>query len=223
MISVIMPTLWKGEHYKEMLPKLDNHPLVGEIVIVDNDTSSTDQEIFKLKKLKYLPQKENVYVNPAWNLAVAEIKYDRLCLYSDDVLFDIGVLDPLYDLLSPQNGIFTFSSESIFVSEESAYIAEWEQKAIKPTNGFHYRSGVCMFMHKQSYYPIPEKYKIYYGDTHLFNSNVLDGKSNYEMQNYVCITKLKTTSRFFREIAKEDHEQYKQNNPNEAILIDLFS
>ena len=64
MISIIMPTLWKGEHYKKMLPQLDSHPLVGEIIVVDNDTTSTDQQIFNLKKLKYLPQKENVYVNP---------------------------------------------------------------------------------------------------------------------------------------------------------------
>ena len=87
MISIIMPTLWKGEHYKKMLPQLDSHPLVGEIIVVDNDTTSTDQQIFNLKKLKYLPQKENVYVNPAWNLAVLEATCDSICLYSDDVLF----------------------------------------------------------------------------------------------------------------------------------------
>lgn len=223
MISIIMPTLWKGEHYKKMLPKLNDHPLVGEIVIVDNDTSSTDKQIFNLSKLKYLPQIENVYVNPAWNLAVTKIAYDRLCLYSDDVLFDIDVLDALYELLLPQSGIFTFSSESIFVSEENAYIAEWEEKAIKPSVRFHYRSGVCMFMHKQSYYHIPEKYKVYYGDTHLFDSNTLDGKLNYEIQNYVCITKMKTTSKFFDKIIKEDFEQYKESNPTEAILIDLLN
>lgn len=222
MISVIMPTLWKGEHYKKMLPQFDQHPLVGEIIVVDNDTTSTDQQIFNLKKLKYLPQKENVYVNPAWNLAVLEATCDSICLYSDDVLFDIDVLESLNLLMTPENGIFTFSSDSIFVSEDQVYIADWEQKNIAQSNGFHYRSGACMFMHKQSYYPVPDNYKVYYGDTHLFDNNTLHSKPNYEIQNYFCVTKMKTTSRFFDEIAKEDHRQYKEANPTEAILIDLM-
>lgn len=222
MISIIMPTLWKGEHYKKMLLLFDQHSSVGEIIIVDNDVTSTDQEIFKLKKLKYLPQKENVYVNPAWNLAVLEATCESICLYSDDVLFDIDVLDQLNLLISEEKGIFTFSSDSIFVSEDQIYIAEWEQKNIAQSNGFHYRSGACMFMHKNSYYPIPDKYKVYYGDTHLFDTNTLNGKPSYEIQNYYCVTKMKTTSRFFDKIAKEDHQHYKESNPVEAILIDLM-
>lgn len=222
MISIIMPTLWKGEHYKKMLPQLNLHPLVGEIIIVDNDTNSTNKEILKLDKIKHLPQSENIYVNPAWNLAVKEIRFDSLCLYSDDVFFDINVLDSIHPLLIPENGIFTFSNDSIFVSEEQIYIAEWEQKNITPSVGFHYRSGICMFMHKESYYPIPKNYKVYYGDTHLFDSNILNGKQNYEIQNYVCVTKMKTTSRFFDKIAEEDHKQYKESNPLEGILIDLM-
>lgn len=222
MISIIMPTLWKGEHYKKMLLLFDQHSSVGEIIIVDNDVTSTDQEIFKLKKLKYLPQKENVYVNPAWNLAVLEATCESICLYSDDVLFDIDVLDQLNLLISEEKGIFTFSSDSIFVSEDQIYIAEWEQKNIAQSNGFHYRSGACMFMHKKSYYPIPDKYKVYYGDTHLFDTNTLNGKPSYEIQNYYCVTKMKTTSRFFDKIAKEDHQHYKESNPVEAILIDLM-
>lgn len=223
MISIIMPTLWKGEHYKKMLPQLDSHPLVGEIIVVDNDTTATDKEIFNLKKLKYLPQKENVYVNPAWNLAVIEASCDSICLYSDDVLFDIDVLEPLSLLMTPENGIFTFSSDSIVVSEDQVYFAEWEQQNITQSIRFHYRSGTCMFMHKQSYYSIPENYKVYYGDTHLFDTNILNGKPNYEIQNYFCVTKMKTTSKFFDEIIKEDNRQYKEANPTEAILIDLMN
>lgn len=222
MISVIMPTLWKGEHYKRMLPQFNQHPLVGEIFIIDNEITSTNKEILNLNKVKHLPQSKNIFVNPAWNLAVNKISFDRLCLYSDDVLFDISVLNDIYPLLTSKNGTFTFASDSIFESEDKVYIAEWERKLIKPSIGFHYRSGVCMFMHKQSYYPIPEKYKVYYGDTHLFDLNLLNGKQNYQIENYVCITKMKTTSKFFNDIVKEDHDHYKETNPVEAILIDFM-
>ena len=47
MISVIIPTMWKAEHLKRMLPMLDAHPLIGEIILIDNDRLKTDHELLK--------------------------------------------------------------------------------------------------------------------------------------------------------------------------------
>ena len=156
MISIVMPTLWKGEFYKKMLPILSAHELVGEIIIIDNSPDNVDKEILSLEKIKYLPQKENIFVNPAWNLGVEVSSYDRICLYSDDVLFDPSVIDAVYPFMSEDKGITGFAYESISENHQSLFRADWEIPQIVPTWTFHYRFGICMFMHKNSFHKISD-------------------------------------------------------------------
>ena len=217
MISIVMPTLWKGKFYKEMLPILSAHELVGEIIIIDNDPDNVDKEIVSLKKIKYLPQKENIYVNPAWNLGVEVSSYDRICLYSDDVLFDPSVIDAVYPFMSEDKGITGFAYESIS-ENRSLFRAEWEIPRIAPTWTFHYRFGICMFMHKNSFHKISDDYKIFYGDTHQFDVNSSLNRQNYRIENYACMTKMQSSSRNFNLITEEDSRKYKENNPSMSLM-----
>jgi hypothetical protein len=222
MISIVMPTLWKGKFYKEMLPILSAHELVGEIIIIDNDPDNVDKEIVSLKKIKYLPQKENIYVNPAWNLGVEVSSYDRICLYSDDVLFDPAVIDAVYPFMSEDKGITGFAFDSISENHQSLFRADWEIPQIVPTWTFHYRFGICMFMHKNSFHKISDDYKIFYGDTHQFDVNSSLNRQNYRIENYACMTKMKSSSRNFNSITEEDSRKYKENNPSEGLVMNLM-
>jgi hypothetical protein len=222
MISIVMPTLWKGEFYKKMLPILSTHKLVGEIVIIDNNPDNVDKEILSLEKIKYFPQKENIYVNPAWNLGVEVSSHDRICLYSDDVLFDPAVIDAVYPFMSEDKGVTGFAYESISESHQSLFRAEWERPQIVPTWAFHYRFGICMFMHKNSFHKISDDYKIYYGDTHQFDSNALLNRQNYRIENYACVTKMKSSSGNFNSIIEEDNRRYKENNPSEGLVMNFM-
>jgi hypothetical protein len=219
-----MPTLWKGKFYKEMLPILSAHELVGEIIIIDNDPDNVDKEIVSLKKIKYLPQKENIYVNPAWNLGVEVSSYDRICLYSDDVLFDPLVIDAVYPFMSEDKGVTGFDFDSISENHQSLFRAEWEMQIpqIVPTWSFHYRFGICMFMHKNSFHKISDDYKIFYGDTHQFDVNSSLNRQNYRIENYACMTKMKSSSRNFNSITEEDNRKYKENNPSEGLVMNLM-
>lgn len=224
MISIVMPTLWKGKFYKEMLPILSAHELVGEIIIIDNDPDNVDKEIVSLKKIKYLPQKENIYVNPAWNLGVEVSSYDRICLYSDDVLFDSSVIDAVYPFMSEDKGVTGFDFDSISENHQSPFRAEWEMQILQivPTWSFHYRFGICMFMHKNSFHKISDDYKIFYGDTHQFNVNSSLNRQNYRIENYACMTKMMSSSRNFNSIIEEDSRKYKENNPSEGLVMNLM-
>ena len=227
MISIIMPTLWKGEYYKTMLPLFDAHPLVGEIIVIDNDKERVDSNIFNLKKLKYLPQQENIYVNPAWNLGVEQSTNEVVCLYSDDVLFNLDCLQMIYDKCIPENGIVGFSIEGISetinnLETLAQYVMSWETQRVIPTPSLHYRFGICMFMHKSSYYTIPEQYKIYYGDTYLFDQNVLNNKQHFKIEGCPVATKMKTTSMNFKQIIEEDDQNFNQSNPSNAMIADLI-
>jgi hypothetical protein len=218
MISIVMPTLWKGEFYKKMLPILSAHELVGEIIIIDNSPDNVDKEILSLEKIKYLPQKENIFVNPAWNLGVEVSSYDRICLYSDDVLFDPSVIDAVYPFMSEDKGITGFAYESISENHQSLFRADWEIPQIVPTWTFHYRFGICMFMHKNSFHKISNDYKIFYGDTHQFDVNSSLNRQNYRIENYACMTKMKSSSRNFNSITEEDSRKYKENNPSMSLM-----
>lgn len=228
MISIIMPTLWKGEYYKRMLPIFNEHKLIDEILIIDNDTNSTDQEIIKLSKVRHIPQKENIYVNPAWNLGVAEAKQEVICLYSDDVLFDIQCLEMIYEKCTPENGMVGFSLETISEkSDDLEYLASclapWEVMQVTPCTFMHYRFGISLFMHRNSYYKIPEYYKIYYGDTHLFDQNVMNGKQHHKVDGCAVATKMKSTTKLFNEVVENDKRIFQENSPIDALMVTMMN
>jgi hypothetical protein len=85
MYSVIALTMWKCERFKETLAELDKHPLVGEIILIDN--SEMDVDLIKLKKLNHIKEEKNTYINPAWNKGVSLAKYNKLLVkYPDNEL-----------------------------------------------------------------------------------------------------------------------------------------
>jgi len=208
MISVIVPTMWRGEYYKQMLPLLDKHSLVSEIFIIDNDFNKTDYDtINKLNKIIHHKPCENLYVNPSWNYGVAHCNADKICLYSDDVFFDITCLELVYEYLTPENGVIGFDQTSVFKNIDSVYFSEWESKNMTISNNMHHLFGICMFMHKNSYHPIPDNYKIFYGDTFLYNKNMQNGKFNWNINNFYAVTSMGSTSNSeeFKNIVLEEN------------------
>jgi hypothetical protein len=225
MISVIMPTLWKPQHYKIMLPILNDHPLIGEIIIVDNDISKTDHEILKLEKVVHLPQETNIYVNPAWNLGVENARFDKICLLSDDVIFIPSCIEKVYEYLKPENGIIGFDADStISQSTDNPYdfplLDFGFSSNITPLEKIHFTYGVCMFMHKESYTKIPESYKIFFGDVYLFQANKQNKKTNYRIMESMLLTLMHTTSHStgFKDIVLNDKINYSINLPELSNL-----
>lgn len=185
MISVIVPTMWKAPHLMKMLPLLENHSLIGEVLIIDNDTSKTNEDIHKYSKVVHLPQKENIYVNPAWNLGVKTAKFDKLCFLNDDVVFNVNCLDTLYDLITPERGLLGFSEASYcgfspelydtLVSSEigsDVHLQETNIYENESTSGMpHVYYGCVMFLHKERFFFIPHEFKIYFGDLFVYLMN----------------------------------------------------
>lgn len=225
MISVVMPTLWKPQHYKIMLPILNDHPLIGEIIIIDNDPSKTDYDILKLEKVVHLPQKENIYVNPAWNLGVEVSKYDKICLLSDDIIFVPSCIERVYNYLIPENGIVGFDSDSTLEQSTNdpfdfPLMDFGFSNNIIPIDKIHFTYGVCMFMHKESYVKIPEMYKIFFGDVFLFQANKQKNKTNFRIMESMLLTLMHTTSHSteLKQIVSNDKLNYSINLPELSNL-----
>ncbi len=208
MISVIVPTMWKPKHMFRMLPMLDQHPLIGEIILIDNKKENVNNDLLKsLTKLNYLPQEQNIFVNPAWNLGAQVAAYDKLFILNDDCLVNIVEFDKIYDSITSQIGLLGFSKlsyctytiDSFDTLCNSGFGIGLEIEAIDPrmhpnNSGMpHIYYGSAMFVHKQNYIPIPEEFKIYYGDLFLYVSYLKQGLQNYEIENGLVVTDNSTT------------------------------
>lgn len=193
MISVIMPTMWIGSYYNEMLKQFNDHPLVGEIIIIDNDPDISDPSVLALSKVKHYPQSQNIYVNPAWNLGAKLAQYDKLCLYSDDVKFGMGIIDRIEEYITPQFGLIGFKGECVWETTHILY-DDGKKAMLNVTNQPNSVYATCLFVNKGSYHEIPEDLKIYWGDTYLFYKNRHEGKHNLEIDKVQVLTLLSTTS-----------------------------
>ena len=209
MISIVMPTMWRPEekHYRRMLPMFNDHPLIGEIIIIDNDISRTEQDIINLSKVVYLPQEKNIFTHPSWNLGVKIAKYDKILLHNDDCLANINSLGAIYEQITPDKGIIgysklsycTYSIDQFDLMCQNGFGDDIEFETLNPgdypqTSGMpHVSYGCMMYMHKESFYDTPEELKIYYGDLFIYLMNLKNGKANYQIENGFVMTQMSAT------------------------------
>lgn len=207
MISLTVPTMWRGKQFETMLPKLLDHPKIGEVIIVDNDIKARFFELPKHKKLKVLVQKQNIFCHPAWNLGVAESKYDKNCLMNDDILFDVGVFDLVYEMITPKIGIIGVNGENI----KSFYVNS-PLMCVNPTLEFpHWRGyGTLMFFHKKSYLTIPDEFPIWWGDVWIYDYNAVQKRQNYVIDKFCVNTEMRTTSKGMDNLIKKENDIHEQ-------------
>jgi GT2 family glycosyltransferase len=176
MISVIMPTMWKGKSVWKAIREIIMQESVGELILIDNSEEGNGNKTFARnfgKGLVYIDEGKNTYVNPAWNKGVKLAKFDKLLFVNDDVETDWSFVNNLEEYITEDRGMI------------GAGVSCWQ--------GPHNHSGVvpignrpncygCVFaMHKNSYVEIPDDLKIHYGDDWLFTKS---GKPNYEIRGW---------------------------------------
>lgn len=146
-----------------MLDKYIEHPLVGEVLIINNVT-----EPIRLRhpKIRVLQQTENIFVYPAWNLGVAASSYPFLAIINDDLRFSTAIFDhaskwlrrPGIDIVGPHP----------YAYEHLRRTRPWIQPVYDRTYGF----GTLMLMRRERYCRIPNDLKIWFGDDWLFRQQV---------------------------------------------------
>ena len=179
MYSIIIPTMWKCDlipnkvrSFRDVLKELNEHPLVGEIILIDN--TEIKNHIISLNKIIHIFEGKNTYVNPAWNKGVSLAKYDKLIILNDDIWFDWNVLDIMHEFVIEEVGV-------IGMDEQNYNIKESNGLAMISTQSRDGGFGCCMFMHKSNYKPITEEMLIWGGDDWLFVDNRSRGKQNYKL------------------------------------------
>lgn len=215
--------MWRGRELQVMLPLVDQNPYITEIRLINNDNSKTPDwfQNTEWKKVKIADFDKNVYVNPAWDFGIRNSKTDTICLMSDDICFDTRVFDFLKDKMGPEQGIIGPDSTSFFRrvmgNEISITLRENESHNI----GY----GTLMFLNKKNYVPFPEQIKIFYGDTWLYMTSVVLGKTPRKLTNFRMDSKLDTTSgdKKFSNLVASEHHWWKSNITDWKSISDLVN
>lgn len=197
MYSVIIPTMWKQNIslFKETLAELEAESLVDEIILIDNDTVSSYISEIQSNKLRYIPQTENIYVNPAWNLGVELATNEYVMVLNDDVwctpsIRQIFTVHQAH--FDKVNGIYGLST-SCFLCNETAEFCDKDIQIVN-TEGRGEGWG-CLFLLKRSNWtPIPHELKVWFGDEFITTSFTKSGNVVYSIKN-VCVTEWSITSR----------------------------
>lgn len=150
-LTVIIPTLWKGEYIHQMLERLNPCPYVDEILLIDNAPNGYDN---KLSKVRHIQSKSNLYVNGSWNFGVSLASNNLLLLLSDDVEFDVESIPRVLTHLTP--------GTSIGVHKDA-----WHENSIfnvVPIQDRPHSWGVLVFTRKDDWVDIPDELKIWFGD-----------------------------------------------------------
>ena len=158
--SVIIPTMWMSHKIEAMVPHyLD---LADEVIIIDNNPKA---RLIADKRIKYLTKGHNIFVNPAWNWGVLEAKNDLIIIANDDVIIP-RVAEVMSQFVTSNYDIVGMDTRRCFVDGKCEILP-----AFQLTWGW----GCFMLMRKSAYRPIPDEFKIWFGDNILFLNNFRRG------------------------------------------------
>ena len=194
-VSAIIPTLWKTKNFIDHLVEvLISDESVGEIIIIDNNPTDF---FYDNEKVVMLKQKENLYVNPSWNLGIEECDYDKFIIFNDDIIIPYNFVSKIEDLLIEDIGLIGLDASSIIKVKnfDNEVITYLDRKIkLKPINTRNWGFGMVIAGHIKSYHKIPENIRIWYGDDYLFQMNNRNGKVNYVIDDIPIYTKASSTS-----------------------------
>lgn len=199
--SVIIPTMWNSNRTEKLLKDLNECELIDEIVIIDNNPKHKIQ-LNNLEKIKIITTKENIYVNPAWNLGVKNSKNNLICLCNDDINFDV-------------NDVFNFihkNTENLGCIGVHPNSYKTKNELNKLSEGYHTGGGgwgCLIFCKKENWIEIPNNLKIGYGDDWIAITN----KPHYSLTTKEnIITEMSTTSskKEFNLIVRSDIKIWKR-------------
>jgi hypothetical protein len=219
-IDIIIPTMWCDENFIENLEKYCFYQNVQNIYLIDNQrTNRPESNIFQNSKIHLIAPYKNIYVNPAWNEGYYRSNADILCLLNDDIFVEQGIFDYVNNLdISKVDIIGSYLRGTIdnYHINSNAHkhddLIKLNVNKNQPIGGQCYAFGVCMFVKRTSYTPIPSLYKIWYGDDYLIQNceNIYAFKTN-KIKGKISKT-LTTHNELNSRIQLDTHNAYKYNH-----------
>ena len=213
-IDVVIPTMWKEPNFVEYLKKYCVCKSVKKLYIIDNSRSDRPVDpIFNDEKIEIIDHGKNIYVNPAWNEGYYRSTSEVICLLNDDIDVDVSLFEDISNLDFTDIDLIGVHLKG---SVDNFHIVEHPDKEEKifrlavnksqPIGGQSYAFGVCMFIKRSSYKPIPSLYQVWFGDDYLIQN----------CENIYCLR----TSKIKGEISKTIVSAIKTSDIQKRIDLD---
>ena len=176
MISFIIPTLYKSKKLIQLLRNLDVHPLVSEILLIEDCPDNEMLTSYNFNKLTVVPFQERKYCNGGWNLGVSLVKTYYYALCNDDILFPTSVIDDVFYFykLRPKSGFIGMHKTQFDTACKPDVYGFIKREVWHIDGGW----GTLIFNHKNNDIIIPNDLKHWYGDTYYVHY------SKYPCYNY---------------------------------------
>ena len=237
-LSIIIPTMQRNKEILDLLVKqLVEDCVIDEIIIIDNSTKGYKYNSNKVSV--YIP-KQNLYVNPSWNLGVSLAKNDYIGILNDDILLPANLCNQILNFIKNNTRIGLVGVESKKVINNKLrdfnnYPTVQNQLKYKKIKDLHYPNntywGTAIFGARNHFYKIPEEMLIYCGDDYLLKKNN-ENRTNYAFYNteiYHCHS-LTSCSKEFNSIKNNDmkiietiYPEYKKIRRKCHIIQKIFS
>lgn len=186
MFSLVIPTLWRSKRIFTLIDKALNHPLITDLILIDNNQQYYNYFDSVPEKLNLIIPKENLYVNPSWNLGVNKAQSNYIGLCNDDIDFDFV----LFELLTSQPDLL--SDKIVGMHSQNYHINSIDEIKLVPTGGIRNWGWGCLILFdKKNWINIPEDIKVWYGDDFIFNNNPVHC---YNLEGFPILTEMSTTS-----------------------------
>jgi hypothetical protein len=199
--------MWKFDGFIPFLYDLVQHPLVGEIIIVDNnETERPLDNIFKFEpKIRIESFGRNIFVNPVWNYGVKNALYDKICVMNDDMVFDTRVFNRVYPFIKEENGTIGINIMPCPQQKKDGQIRIVPYTTDMPCFGF----GLLFFTHRNSYEMIPEGLELFFGDNFIFDNSIWRNKPMYVIMDLFYYTPFAATCSTLGSIVGEKFDKEK--------------
>jgi glycosyltransferase involved in cell wall biosynthesis len=169
MITFIIPTLWKSDRIKDTIEsiKSSNRQDV-ELIIIDNTNSDFKDNDARITVIKV---KNNIFVNPAWNIGATLARNKYICLLNDDISLNINCLLNNFEELVKSDldfGMIGLYKKNINVD---VYNSDFDKLQLIELDNRPYGFGCMMILKKENYVLIPDVFKVFFGDDYLYFYN----------------------------------------------------
>jgi len=175
MIDLIIPTMLAHDDFlTHYLPSYIHNSHISRIIIIDNSSNSLLQNVNMISdKIVLLRQKENIYVNPAWNLGVQYSCSDFIVLLNDDIFVSDKAFSDLLNFTWVDSTIICARVGSKDTNKGRMSQLHFEKlnvdKKIPITIALGYSVGHLMMMKRTDYFIVPIGMKILFGDDFLLS------------------------------------------------------
>ena len=227
-LSVVIPTLQKDpKTLNKLVSTLVDDEAVKEILIIDNSLKGFP---FDNKKVCVITPKENLFVNPSWNLGVKEAKYEYICLVNDDIKIPPKFCSKVLEKISDDYGIIGIDEKNVIQTkdENNNIILDINSVELEPSKEVSFQKityrpsgfGIMIFFKKENFVEIPQDLKVFYGDDWIIYQADKNKKINATCtgQDIYHIGSL-SSKRFENMLSYEKRKYYRKIVPNYKKLL----